>query len=304
MARLGLSYEAVSAVNPRIVYVGAFGFSQRGPYAARPAYDDLIQGMVGIPWLSQRAGAEVPRYAPLILADRVMGLQLAYAISSALVCLERTGKGQRVDVPMFEGLLSTILGEHLAGKLFEPPQGPAGYQRSLTPNRRPYRTKDGYLCTLIYSDKQWKGFFAALGQPEMFTADARFSSQGARAANIDAVYGYLGGVLATRTTAEWLAFFAEADLPAAPMVSIDDVLTDEHLLATGFLRKVQHPTEGTITEIGVPSEWSGTPPELTRHAPSLGEHTTEVLQQAGYGPAEIEALLASGAVRKPGTDPG
>ncbi len=304
MARLGLSYEAVSAVNPRIVYVGAFGFSQRGPYAARPAYDDLIQGMVGIPWLSQRAGAEVPRYAPLILADRVMGLQLAYAISSALVCLERTGKGQRVDVPMFEGLLSTILGEHLAGKLFEPPQGPTGYQRSLTPNRRPYRTKDGYLCTLIYSDKQWKAFFAALGQPEMFTADVRFSSQGARAANIDAVYGYLGGVLATRTTAEWLAFFAEADLPAAPMVSIDDVLTDEHLLATGFLRKVQHPTEGTITEIGVPSEWSGTPPELTRHAPSLGEHTTEVLQQAGYGPAEIEALLASGAVRKPGTDPG
>ncbi|CAM9766776.1 unnamed protein product [Phaeothamnion confervicola] len=295
MARLGLSFEAVAAVNPKIVYVGAFGFSQRGPYAARPAYDDLIQGMTGLPWLSQQAGAEVPRYAPMILADRVMGLQLAYAISSALVHLARTGEGQRVDVPMYEGLLSTVLGEHLAGKLFDPPQGPAGYQRSLTPNRRPYRTSDGYLCTLIYSDKQWKAFFAAIGQPGMFPGDARFSSQGARAANIDAVYGYLAGVLATRTTAEWLEVFARADLPASRMASIDDILADGHLAATGFLKKVEHPTEGTITEIAVPTEWSATPPELTRHAPRLGEHTEEVLREAGYSQAEIEALGKSGS---------
>jgi crotonobetainyl-CoA:carnitine CoA-transferase CaiB-like acyl-CoA transferase len=297
MARLGLAWEDLAAVNPRIVYVGAFGFSQRGPYAARPAYDDLIQGMSGIPWLSHRAGAEVPRYAPMILADRVVGLQVAFAISSALVHRERTGQGQRVDVPMFEGLLSLVLGEHLAGRLFEPPQGPEGYQRSLTPDRRPYRTRDGYLCTLIYTDKHWRAFFDAIGQPAMFDEDARFSSQGARAANIDAVYGYLSGVLATRSTDEWLELFASADLPAARMYSIDDVIGDRHLAATGFLRKVEHPSEGTITEIAVPTEWSASKPELARHAPRLGEHSVEVLREAGYAQEEIDALLGSGAVR-------
>ncbi len=297
MARLGLAYEDVAAVNPRLVYVGAFGFSQKGPYAARPAYDDLIQGMTGIPWLSQQAGAEVPRYAPMILVDRVVGLQLAFAIASALVHRAGSGKGQRVDVPMFEGFLSMVLGEHLAGQLFDPPLGEAGYARSLTPNRRPYRTSDGYLCTLIYTDKHWKAFLAAIGQATLFETDSRFSSQGARAANIDAVYGFLAGVLATRTTAEWLTLFAQADLPAAPMASIDAVLSDAHLLATGFFRKVEHPSEGTITEVAVPTEWSASPPELTRHAPRPGEHTAEVLREAGYTQSEIDALAAGGAVR-------
>ena len=297
MARLGLSYEEMSAANPRLIYVGAFGFSQRGPYAARPAYDDLIQGMSGIPWLTHQAGVEVPRYAPMILADRMVGLQVAYAISSALVHRARTGRGQRVDVPMFEGLLSIVLGEHLAGRLFEPPQGPEGYQRSLTPDRRPYRTLDGYLCTLIYTDKHWKSFLGAIGQARLFEEDARFSSQGARAANIDAVYGYLSGVLATRSTADWLALFAQADLPAARMYSIDDVLSDEHLAATGFLKQVQHPSEGEITDIAVPSEWSDSPPAPERLAPRLGEHTVEVLREAGYTPAQVDALLAEGAVR-------
>ncbi len=297
MARLGLAWEDVAAINPRLVYVGAFGFSQRGPYAERPAYDDMIQGMTGIPWLSQKAGAEVPRYAPMILADRVVGLQLAFAIASALVHRERSGRGQRVDVPMFEGFLSMVLGEHLAGRLFDPPLGEAGYARSLTPNRRPYRTSDGYLCTLIYTDKHWKAFLAAIGQAALFETDARFSSQGARAANIDAVYGYLSGVLATRTTAAWLTLFAAADLPAARMASIDDVLSDAHLCATGFFRKVEHPSEGTITEMAVATEWSDSPPALERHAPRPGEHTAEVLREAGYTDAEIEALVEGGAIR-------
>ncbi len=297
MARLGLAYADLRGANPRIVYVGAFGFSQRGPYAARPAYDDLIQGMAGIPWLTQKAGAEVPRYAPMILADRVVGLQLALAISSALVHRERSGEGQRVDVPMFEGFLSMVLGEHLAGQLFDPPLGPAGYARSLTPDRRPYRTSDGYLCTLIYTDRHWKSFLAAIGQAALFESDTRFSSQGARAANIDAVYGYLCGVLATRTTAQWLALFASADLPAAPMASIETILSDEHLAAIGFFRRVEHPSEGTITEIAVPTEWSATPPEPVRHAPRRNEHTLEVLREAGYAQAGIDALVESGAVR-------
>ena len=297
MARLNLSYEEVAAVNPQIIYAGAFGFSQRGPYAARPAYDDLIQGMSGVPWLTHKAGAETPRYAPMIFADRTVGLQFALAIVSALYHRERTGKGQRVDVPMFEGLLDVVLGEHLAGESFQPPEGPAGYVRSLTPDRRPYRTKDGYLCALVYSDKQWRAFFGAIGESERFESDARFSSHGERVRHIDAVYGYLSDVLAKRTTAQWLDLFERADIPAARMYSIDDILKDEHLTEIGFFEDVDHPTEGSIRQLAVPTEWSASAPRLTRHAPQLGENTVEVLRETGYDDVAIQSLLQNGAVR-------
>jgi crotonobetainyl-CoA:carnitine CoA-transferase CaiB-like acyl-CoA transferase len=299
MARLGLAYEDLRAASPKIIYVGAFGFSQRGPYAARPAYDDLIQGMAGIPWLVKKAGAAEPRYAPMILADRTVGLQLALAIVSALFHRERTGRGQRVDVPMFEGMVSVVLGEHLAGKLFDPPRGPEGYQRSLTRDRRPYRTMDGYVCTLIYTDKQWKSFFEAMGEPETFRTDARFASQDARLKRIDEVYGYLSGVISTRTTAEWLDLFGRADIPAARMYSIGDVLADEHLAAIGYFQKREHPTEGSLTTLAVPTEWSDSSPDTPRHAPRLGENTVAVLREAGYTQPAIDALLEQGAVKGP-----
>ncbi|HVL37251.1 MAG TPA: CoA transferase, partial [Burkholderiales bacterium] len=134
MARLRLAYEDVRAVNPKVIYVGCFGYSQRGPYAAKAAYDDLIQGAAGIPWLLHRQGAETPRYAPIIVADRSVGQQVASAVSAALYYREKTGKGQRVDVPMFEHLLQIVLGEHLGGHTFEPQNGEAGYARMLAPD--------------------------------------------------------------------------------------------------------------------------------------------------------------------------
>lgn len=299
MARLGLSYEALRKVNPRLVYAGAYGFSQKGPYAARPAYDDLIQGMCGLPWLSHAAGAEQPRYAPMVVVDRTVGLQLCTAITSALVYRARTGRGQRVDVPMFEGMLSVVLGEHLAGRQFVPDQGPVGYQRSLARDRRPYRTRDGYLCVLVYNDRQWRSFFDAIGRPEVFEQDERFHTQNSRLTHIDHVYGYLSEVLATRTTAEWLELFARADLPAARMYSIDDILTDEHVLATGFVRTVEHPSEGALRVTAIPTEWSESVPENRHHAPQLGENTVEVLQEFGYSGEQIERLHADGVVGTP-----
>ena len=297
MERLGLGYEDVRAINPGIVYVGAFGFSQRGPYADRPAYDDLIQGMSGLPSLSLQAGAVRPQYAPMILADRLVGLQLALSVTAALLHRLRTGEGQRVDVPMFEGMASIVLGEHLAGEQFKPAIGPTGYSRSLTPQRRPYKTKDGYLCTLIYNDKQWRSFFDVIEKPEMMSTDLRFSTQGARLANIDAVYGYLSETLSTRTTAEWLAAYERADLPAARMYGVEDLLEDDHLRQVGLLQDVEHPTEGTLVSVSNPTEWSSSPPAIRRHAPMLGEHTVEVLREAGIPDDQIEHWLRDGVIR-------
>ncbi len=298
MARLELSYEDLRAVNPKLIYVGAFGFSQRGPYAARPAYDDLIQGMSGVPWLSLKAGAPEPRYAPVILADRIVGLQVAFATMAALRHRDVTGEGQRVDVPMFESLLTIVLGEHLAGSMFEPSIGPPGYQRSLAHNRCPHRTLDGYICTLVYTDKHWRSFFAAIGQPDMFERDRRFSSQNERLKHIDEVYGYLAGVLATRSTAEWLDVLTKADVPVARMNSLDDILTDEHLQAIGYFRAFEHPSEGSIKDASIPTEWSATQPSPSRHAPLLGEHTFEVLREAGVETGAIVELLKTGAIRQ------
>jgi crotonobetainyl-CoA:carnitine CoA-transferase CaiB-like acyl-CoA transferase len=289
MARLGLSYEDLHRINTRLIYVGAFGFSQRGPYASRPAYDDLIQGMSGLPWLSLKAGSTEPRYAPVILADRIV---------AALHHRDRTGQGQRIDVPMFEGLVSVILGEHLAGSSFEPSLGETGYQRSLAHNRRPHRTRDGYICTLVYSDKHWRAFFEVIGQPQLFDEDSRFSSQAERLKHIDEVYGYLAGVLATRTTAEWLDALTTADIPAARMNSLDDILADEHLSAIGYFRTIQHPTEGNIREISVPTEWSASQPTVGRHAPGLGEHTADVLMEVGFDRQTIDSLLEQGIIKQ------
>lgn len=301
MERLALGYADVRKINPRIVYAGAVGFSQRGPYAERPAYDDLIQGMVGIPWLSKRAGAEVPRYAPTVLADRMVGLHLVIAVLAALQYRDRTGKGQQVDVPMYEVMAATILGEHLAGTLFNPPLGGSGYSRSLAVDRRPYRTKDGYVCAMVYNDNQWRRFLEVVGEPERFHADPRFSSQEMRLKHIDVVMGYLKNIMETRNTEEWLRIFEEADLPVGPMNSIDDIVDDPHLAAIGFFREVKHPTEGVILDMATPTEWSESPPEVRYQAPNLGEHTRDILIEAGYTADEIQALADRGAIGLPDT---
>jgi len=296
MARLKLSYEEVRAINPKIIYVGCFGYSQRGPYAAKAAYDDLIQGAAGIPWLLKTQGAETPRYAPIIVADRSVGQQVASAVSAALYHRERSGKGQRVDVPMFEHLLQIVLGEHLGGYTFEPQHGEAGYARMLAPDRRPYQTSDGYVCALIYNDKQWKAFFEVIGQPEKLQ-DPKFSNQEVRSKHYAQAYAFVAEQMKKRSTDEWIAALESADIPVQRMNSLADIVADPHLAATGFFRTVEHPTEGRLRSMAVPSEWSESAPEYRRHAPRLGEHTREVLREAGLPDAQIEQLIASGAAR-------
>jgi len=294
MARLKLSYEEIRKLNPAIIYVGCFGYSQRGPYAAKAAYDDMIQGASGLPWLLQKQGAPEPRYAPMIVADRSVGQQVASAVSAALYAREKTGKGQRVDVPMWEHLLQIVLSDHLGGYTFEPQQGEPGYARILTPDRRPYQTEDGYVCALIYNDKQWKAFFDIIGKPEML-ARPEFATQAARSQNYQLAYAMVADEMKRRTTAFWLEALEKADIPVQRMNTLDDIVGDPHLEAIGYLPLVEHPSEGRIRMLAVPSEWSESRPEYRRHAPRLGEHTREVLAEAGLADSRIEDLLQSGA---------
>jgi crotonobetainyl-CoA:carnitine CoA-transferase CaiB-like acyl-CoA transferase len=296
MARLKLSYDEVKKKNPRIIYVGCFGFSQRGPNAAKAAYDDMIQGAAGIPYLLKRQGAAEPRYAPMIVADRSVGQQVASAVNAALYYREKSGKGQRIDVPMYEHLLQMILGDHLGGYTFEPPHGPPGYVRILSPDRRPYETKDGYVCALIYNQKQWQGFCEVIGQPGLMQKP-EYATHEARSQNYDQAYKLVAAELKKRTTGEWIEAFEKADIPVQRMNSLDDIVADPHLAAIGYLKSVEHPTEGRIKTLAVPSEWSESTPEYRRHAPRLGEHTREVLEEAGYSAERIDSMVKSGAAR-------
>ena len=296
MARLKLGYEDLRAVNPRLLYVGAFGYSQRGPYAAKAAYDDLIQGAVGLPWLFREAGGVAPRYLPAIVADRATGLHIVNAVCAGLYWREKSGRGQRIDVPMFESLLQLVLGEHLAGETYIPSQGGLGYGRMLAHGRCPYETKDGYVCVLVYNDKQWRAFFELIGRPELL-GDPKYATQEARSRDYEGAYALVAGEMRKRTTAEWIAALEGADIPVQRMNRLEDILADPHLAAIGYFREVEHPSEGRIRAMAVPSEWSASAPEYRRHAPRFGEHTREVLREAGLSDAEIEALIKEGATR-------
>jgi crotonobetainyl-CoA:carnitine CoA-transferase CaiB-like acyl-CoA transferase len=298
MARLGLDYDACAHLNPRLVYVSACGYAPAGPQNGRPAYDDLIQGAAGLPWLLQQHGVPEPRYVPTMLADRMSGLHAVYAVTAALYARERTGRGQLVTVPMFEAIAQMVLGDHLAGRSFEPPLGPAGYARLLTPERRPYRTADGWLGVLVHNDGHWRRFFDAIGAPADVRADPRFASIGTRAANIGAVYGYVAARIAERTTAEWEGVLAAADIPFARVSSIDDLVADPQLAASGLVAREAHPSEGTLRTLGQPTAWSGTPLDPIAPTPRLGEHTAAVLARFGSSAEQIRALLDSGAARQ------
>jgi crotonobetainyl-CoA:carnitine CoA-transferase CaiB-like acyl-CoA transferase len=295
MKRLGLDYQSLAQRNPRLIYVGACGYGGCGPYADKPAYDDLIQGATGIPWLIQQYAGGEPAYAPISLADRVTGLHVVYAVTTALYARERSGKGQEVEVAMFESVAHFVLADHMAGRTFEPPQGEAGYDRLLSPHRRPYRTADGYLCVLIYNDRQWRRFLDIIGKPELFDIDPRFSSQPNRSRHIRFIYAWVSEIMPSRTTAEWQRLLDAADIPNQTLNSIEDLLNDPHLRQTGFIGLQEHPTEGRVRTLGNPTAWSDTPLGDIAPAPLLGQHSAEILREAGLTDEAIAAMIASGA---------
>jgi crotonobetainyl-CoA:carnitine CoA-transferase CaiB-like acyl-CoA transferase len=295
MGRLKLGADDLLAVNPRLVYASLHGFGERGPYAGRPAYDDLIQGMTALPALTGKVAGE-PRYSPATIADRIVGLNAVHAILAALLHRERSGEGQSIEIPMFETMAQFVLGDHMAGRSFDPPIGPPGYSRLLSPDRRPYRTSDGYICALVYTDRQWSAFFSIIEGDDEGQRDPRLTSIKTRTENYDFVYSWFSAVMKTRTTAEWMQLFEQADIPHAPLHDLDSLIDDPHLAAVGLLQSIEHPTEGTLRVAGPAATWSRTPPSIRHYPPRPGEHGAEILREAGFTDGEIAALIAGGAM--------
>ncbi|MEI8143823.1 MAG: CoA transferase [Alphaproteobacteria bacterium] len=280
-ARLGVDYESLKAVKPDIVYVHAAGYGSDGPYAGLPAYDELIQGAAGgADMLPRVDGDPSPRYLPTLAGDKTVGLFMVQAALAGMMHKLRTGEGQLVEVPMFECYTHFVMSENLYGHVYDPPVAGFGYGRIHNKDRRPYRTKDGWIGITPYSDRNWRDFFELAERPDLVT-DSRFATYPARMANIRALYGMMDEMTVTKTTAEWTAALTTKQIPFAPINRMDDLMDDPHLKEVGFFRRHEHPDGYTWVEMKHPVNY-GASPASTRHAPpKLGEDTADVLAQAG-----------------------
>jgi crotonobetainyl-CoA:carnitine CoA-transferase CaiB-like acyl-CoA transferase len=294
--RLGFSYEEAKAINPNIIYVHACGYGAGGAYDGLQAYDDLLQAVSGGAWLQAAIdGSDEPRYFPSLMADKVTGLHAVYAVMGAVIHRLQTGEGQFVEVPMHEVFSSFLYSEHLFGHTFRPAEGKIGYSRVLNPNRRPYRTKDGFIAILPYNDNHIQTFFKLGGRSDVFE-DIRFSSYEARAANVEALYGIIGDVAITKTTDEWLTVLHEHQVPSMRVGHFEEILEDKHLKSVGFFEEVDHPTEGALYNMKHPINFHNSPAKTNRLAPNLGEHNAEVLEEIGFTGKEIEAMKDDGSL--------
>lgn len=292
MARLGLGYEDCRAVNPKIVYVALVGFGQSGPYAARPAYDDIIQGLSGMADM-QGGRSGPPQFVNASVCDKICSQVAAHATLAALFSRERSGDGQLVEVPMFESMVGFNMIEHQSGQTFDPPLGPAGYERSMVEYRRPFATADGYVCLLPYNLKQWQSFFTAMGRADMMD-DPRVIDPKLRSEKVGELYELVAQLAKDWTTDDLLAALQAADIPHGEATKLGDVADNPHLQAVGFFRTFDHPSEGRIRLTAPPMSFSATPPDIRRLPAALGEHSVEILAEAGYSEAEIAGMMADG----------
>jgi len=286
LERLGFGYETCRTINPRLVYASATGFGQDGPWAARPAFDEIIQAASG--FASAMGSDDEPAFVPSLVGDKICGMALTSVVTAALLHRERTGEGQLVEVPMLETLAAFNSIEMFGGLAFVPPIGPSGYKRMK--ERRPARTRDGWLTMLPYSGENWCAFFEAVGHPECIE---EFSVQDpvSRARNIDKIYDRMREIALSRTTAEWEELLLSIDVPHAAFAALSQITEQPHLKAVGLFQELDHPSEGKLLQARPPAQFSASPTGVHRLAPQLGQHTREVLREVGYPEEEIDRLI-------------
>jgi len=296
MTRLGIDYEQLKKVNPKLIFCGSYGYGKDGPYGARGALDDSIQAASGIAMLQKMVLGE-PRYLPTVVGDKTTAMAVVFAVTSALYRREKTGVGQEIEVPMFETMVYYVMAEHLWGMTFEPPLGTAGYTRLMSHHRKPYKTKDSYIAILPYLDSHWEVFCKLSGRTDLLD-DERFKTLSDRVRNIDDTYQETANTMVTRTTAEWLDIFGETSVPTIVVNTLEGLTTDPHLTAVNFWEIHEHPTEGKLRMPRFPVGFSESPASIRSLPPHLGENSVEILREFGVSEDAIQTMLESGATRE------
>jgi crotonobetainyl-CoA:carnitine CoA-transferase CaiB-like acyl-CoA transferase len=291
---LGLTYPQLQAIRDDVIFCTAQGYAESSDRRDEPAYDDMVQAASGLTSLAAAVDG-APRYAPYVIADKVSGLHIAIAILAALHHRARTGSGQHVEVPMVDTMIQFNLVEHLSGHTFDPPAGPFGWNRVLVAERAPYRTADGYVCILPYTDANWKDFFALIGRTDLLT-DPKFTDVDKRHQNMGHLHSVIAGLTPARTTQEWLDLCRERNIPASAILDLAHVTDDGYVQEQQILERQVHPTEGAYYGALTPIRMSESPVQLQCHAPVLGENTAELLSQLGYDDDDITHLADTGVV--------
>jgi crotonobetainyl-CoA:carnitine CoA-transferase CaiB-like acyl-CoA transferase len=286
LEEFGIAYHHFESSHPRLIYCEAHGFRTDSPEADEPALDDTISSLTGIPGLFADQGLET-RFPPMLVSDKVAGLTIVYGVTTALFERERSGKGQRIEVPMFDTILAFTLAEHLA-RAAVPGQKP-GYDRLLTLNRGPHETSDGWLAVMPYTNRQWQALYSATGNEELLENPWHADMQ-TRLVRAEEAYGELKTIIRQRTTDEWIQLCRRESIPVARVNRLHEIV-DDPSLHRGVLRETEHPHGGRYRQIAPPVRFSRTPlAEIAGHAPLLDENGAEILAEAGFSPEEITLI--------------
>jgi crotonobetainyl-CoA:carnitine CoA-transferase CaiB-like acyl-CoA transferase len=294
--RLGLGYEQVAAINPRIVYLSISGFGEKGPYSGRRVYDPVIQALSGLTTIQAGSDAERPRLIRTILPDKLSAVTAAQAVTAALLARERTGAGQHVRLSMLDAVLSFLWASDMGAYTFV--DQPVEPEKAASFIDLIYETADDYITVSTMSNAEWKAFCTAADRPDMVD-DPRFATPAARDANVNERLAFVQSVLITRPAKEWLTLLPENDIPCAPALRRFELLDHPQVLASDILIESDHPHAGRLRQVRTAARFEGTPVDPPRGAPLLGQHTTEVLAELGYSDAEISSLAETGTAAGP-----
>lgn len=287
---MGLGYDVLKAINPRLIYVSISGFGETGPYAHKRVYDPVIQALSGMADIQANDANDRPRMMRTVIPDKTTGLTVSQAITAALLSRERTGDGQKIKVAMLDTMIAYLWPEGLAGLTV------VGNEVNVRTGQLAqdliFKSKDGYLTCGAVSDAEWKGMCTALNKPEWLD-DERFNTARGRVVNAPARLEATGEVIATRTTAEWLETLDEHGVPCAPVLTRPDILTHEQVIENNIIQEYDHPGLGRVRQARPAAQFEKTPVSTERLAPELGADGPEILAELGYTAEDIARALGS-----------